>query len=78
MEKPLISFRGLSCSPGVMAQDITSWAEMKQVYRQLKRLKFRQLSASLLLILLILPQIVVKIYLCNQNGIEDLGDLGIW
>ena len=38
MEKPLLlAFEpGYHALPGVMAQDVTSWAEMKQVYRQLK------------------------------------------
>ena len=34
----LLAFeQGYNCLPGVMAADITSWAEMKQVYRDLKR-----------------------------------------
>lgn len=34
----LLAFeKGYNALPGVMAQDITSWAEMRQVYRELKR-----------------------------------------
>ena len=34
----LLAFEpGYHALPGVMAQDITSWAEMKQVYRELKK-----------------------------------------
>ena len=34
----LLAFeRGYNALPGVMAQDITSWGEMKQVMRELKK-----------------------------------------
>ena len=34
----LIAFeKGYSALPGVMAQDVTTWGEMKQVYRELKK-----------------------------------------
>ena len=34
----LLAFeKGYNALPGVMAQDITSWGEMKQVYRELKK-----------------------------------------
>ena len=34
----LLAFeKGYNVLPGVMAQDITSWGDMKQVYRELKK-----------------------------------------
>jgi hypothetical protein len=34
----LIAFeKGYAALPGVIAQDVTSWGEMKQVYRELKK-----------------------------------------
>lgn len=39
----LIAFEpGYHALPGVMAQDVTSWSEMKQVYRELKRPEVRE------------------------------------
>ena len=48
MEKPLLlAFEpGYHALPGVIAQDITSWAEMKQVYRQLKMPEVQQTFRS--------------------------------
>ena len=34
----LLAFeRGYNALPGVIAQDVTTWAEMKQIYRELKK-----------------------------------------
>ena len=34
----LLAFeKGYNTIPGIMAQDVTTWGEMKQVYRELKK-----------------------------------------
>ena len=78
MEKPLLlAFEpGYHALPGVIAQDITSWAEMKQVYRQLKMPEVQETFRSIIVDTIDIAADRCKKYICNQNGIEDLGDLG--
>lgn len=78
MEKPLLlAFEpGYHALPGVIAQDITSWAEMKQVYRQLKMPEVQETFRSVIVDTIDIAADRCKKYICNQNGIEDLGDLG--
>lgn len=73
----LLAFEpGYHALPGVMAQDITSWAEMKQVYRELKKPEVREAFKAIIIDTIDIAADRCKKYICNQNGIEDLGDLG--
>ena len=78
MEKPLLlAFEpGYHALPGVIAQDVTSWAEMKQVYRELRKPEVQQAFRSIIIDTIDIAADRCKKYICNQNGIEDLGDLG--
>lgn len=73
----LLAFEpGYHALPGVMAQDITSWGEMKQVYRELKKPEVQQTYKSVIVDTIDIAADRCKKYVCSQNGIEDLGDLG--
>ena len=78
MEKPLLlAFEpGYHALPGVKAQNVTSWAEMKQVYRQLKDPRVQEMYRCVIIDTIDIAADRCKKYICNQNGIEDLGDLG--
>ena len=78
MEKPLLlAFEpGYHALPGVIAQDITSWTEMKQVYRELKKPEVQETFKAIIVDTIDIAADRCKKYICNQNGIEDLGDLG--
>ena len=78
MEKPLLlAFEpGYHALPGIIAQDVTSWADMKQVYRQLKMPEVQGTFRSVIIDTIDIAADRCKKYICNQNGIEDLGDLG--
>ncbi len=78
MEKPLLlAFEpGYHALPGVLAQDVTSWAEMKQIYRQLKDPRVQEMYRCVIVDTIDIAADRCKKYICNQNGIEDLGDLG--
>lgn len=78
MKNPLLlAFEpGYHALPGVMAQDITSWAEMKQVFRELKKPEVREAFGAVIVDTIDIAADRCKKYICNQNGIEDLGDLG--
>ena len=73
----LLAFEpGYHALPGVMAQDITSWAEMKQVYRELKKPEVQAAFDAVIVDTIDIAADRCKKYICNQNGIEDLGDMG--
>ena len=73
----LLAFEpGYHALPGVIAQDITSWAEMKQVYRELRKPEVQQTFDAIIIDTIDIAADRCKKYICNQNGIEDLGDLG--
>ena len=78
MEKALlVAFEpGYHALPGVMAQDVTSWAEMKQLYRQLRDPRVQEMYRCVIIDTIDIAADRCKKYICNQNGIEDLGDLG--
>jgi hypothetical protein len=73
----LLAFEtGYNALPGVKAQDITSWAEMKQVYRELKKPEVKAAFKAIIVDTIDIAADRCKKYICNQNGIEDLGELG--
>ena len=73
----LLAFEpGYHALPGVIAQDITSWSEMKQVYRELKKPEVQAAFKSIIVDTIDIAADRCKKYICNQNSIEELGDLG--
>ena len=73
----LLAFEpGYNSLPGVIAQDITSWAEMKQAYRELKKPEVREHFKAVVVDTVDIASERCKKYVCNQLGIEDLGDIG--
>lgn len=78
MPKPLLlAFeRGYNAIPGVIAQDITSWGEMKQVMRELKKPEVQENFKSIVVDTIDLAADFAQKYVCNQLGIENIGDGG--
>ena len=73
----LLAFEpGYNALPGVIAQDITSWGEMKQVFRELKKPEVQANFKAVIVDTIDVAADRCKKYICQQNGIEDLGDLG--
>lgn len=73
----LLAFEsGYNALPGVMAQDITTWGEMKQVYNQLKKPEVKEVYKAVVVDTIDVAADKCKKYVCQQNGIEELGDLG--
>ena len=73
----LLAFeQGYNALPGVMAQDIVTWGEMKQVFRELKKPEVQQTFKAVIVDTIDVAADKCKKYICQQNGIEDLGDLG--
>lgn len=73
----LLAFEpGYHALPGVIAQDITSWSEMKQAYRELKKPEVMEHFHAVIVDTIDIAADKCQKYICTQNGIEDLGDLG--
>lgn len=73
----LLAFeRGYNALPGVIAQDITSWTEMKQVVRELKKPEVREVYKTLVVDTVDIAADYCQSYICNQLGIDNIGDGG--
>ena len=73
----LLAFeRGYNALPGVIAQDITTWGEMKQVVRELKKPEVKAAFSSIIIDTADIAADVCQKYVCNQLGIENIGDGG--
>ena len=73
----LLAFEpGYHALPGVIAQDITSWGEMKQVIRELKKPEVQSTFKAVIVDTIDVAADRCKKYICQQNSIEELGDLG--
>ena len=73
----LLAFeRGYNALPGVIAQDITSWGEFRQVYRELKKPEVKANFNAVILDTIDIAADMCQKYICNQKDIEALGDLG--
>ena len=73
----LLAFEaGYNALPGVMAQDITTWGEMKQVYRELKKPEVKEFYKAVVVDTIDIAAEKCQKYICQQNNIDSLGDLG--
>ena len=76
--KPLLlAFeKGYNALPGVIAQDITSWGELKQVVRELKKPEVKEAFSTIIVDTVDIASQLCEKYLCSQLGIENIGDGG--
>ena len=73
----LLAFeKGYSALPGVMAQDVTTWGEMKQVYRELKKPEVQETFKTIVVDTVDIAADLCQKYICNQLGIDNMGDGG--
>lgn len=73
----LLAFeRGYNALPGVMVQDITSWGEFKQVYKELKKPEVKAAFDAIIIDTIDIAADFCQTYICKQKDIEALGDLG--
>ena len=73
----LLAFeRGYNAIPGIIAQDITSWVDMKQVLRELKKDEVKNTFKSIIVDTADIAADMCQKYICNQLGIENIGDGG--
>ena len=77
MPKPiLLAFeRGYNALPGIIAQDITSWSEMKQVLRELKKPAVQEKFATVIIDTVDLAAAACDKYVCTQNGVGAINEI---
>ena len=73
----LLAFeRGYNAIPGIVPQDVNTWGEMKQVYRELKKPEVREVYKTVIIDTVDIAADLCQKYICNQLGIENMGDGG--
>ena len=71
----LLAFeKGYNALPGVKAVDITSWAEMLMVYRQLKSDDVKAIYKTVIVDTVDIASEMCQKYVCDQLDIDQLGD----
>ena len=73
----LLAFeRGYNALPGVFAQDITTWGQMKEVLRELKKPEVKATFKTIIVDTVDIASVICEKYICSQLGIENIGDGG--
>jgi hypothetical protein len=68
--------RGYNALPGVRVVDVTSWGDMKQIVRELKKPEVKEVYKSIIIDTVDVAADACQKYICNQLGIENIGDGG--
>lgn len=73
----LLAFeKGYNAIPGIIAQDVTTWGEMKQVYRELKKPEVQEQFKTVVIDTVDVAADLCQKYICSQLGIETMGEGG--
>ena len=73
----LLAFeQGYNALPGVYAFNVNTWGEMRQVYRELKKPEVKDRYKTIVIDTVDLAADACQKYICNQLGIENMGDGG--
>lgn len=73
----LLAFeRGYNALPGIYAQDITRWAEFKEVLRELKKPEVKEKFKTIIVDTIDIAGSLCEKYMCSQLGISTIGEGG--
>lgn len=77
MPKPLLlAFeRGYNAIAGIVAQDITSWSELKQVVRELKKPEVKDAFHTICVDTVDIAATLCDKYVCSQNDVDTIGQI---
>ena len=67
--------RGYNALPGVIAQDITSWGDIKSVVKELKKPEVKEVFKVVVLDTVDIAGTLCEKYVCSQNGVDKIGDI---
>lgn len=69
----LLAFeKGYNAIPGIIAQDITTWGELKQVIRELKKAEVQEKFKSVVIDTVDIAGALCEKYICSQNDVDSL------
>lgn len=72
----LLAFeKGYNAIPGIMAQDITSWSEMRSVVRELKKPEVKQVFSTICVDTVDIAALLCEKYICSQKGVNAISEL---
>lgn len=73
----LLAFeRGYNALPGVFAQDITTWGQVKEVLRELKKPEVKNTFRTIIVDTVDIASVLCEKYICSQLNIDNIGDGG--
>lgn len=73
----LLAFeRGYNAIPGIIAQDVNTWGEMKQIFRELKKPEVQEVYKTIIVDTVDIAADLCQKYICSQLGIDNMGDGG--
>ena len=67
--------RGYNAIGGVMAQDITKWAEFRQIIRQLEKPEAKEMYETIIIDTVSIAWDLVEQFVCVQNGVQKIADI---
>lgn len=67
--------RGYNAIGGVMAQDITKWAEFRQIIRQLEKPEAKKMYETIIIDTVSIAWDLVEQFVCVQNGVQKIADI---
>lgn len=75
----LLAFeKGYNAIPGVIAQDVTSWAEVKMVLRELKKPEVRERFKTLIIDTVDVCAALCEKYVCSQYDADSIAAVGAY
>ena len=67
--------RGYNAIGGIMAQDITKWAEFRQIIRQLEKPEAKEMYETIIIDTVSIAWDLVEQFVCVQNGVQKIADI---
>lgn len=72
----LLAFeRGYNAIPGILAQDIMTWADMRATLRELKKPEVKERFKSIIVDTVDLAAVLCDKYVCAQNDVDSIGQI---
>lgn len=72
----LLAFeKGYNALPGVIAQDMTSWKDMRDVRKELKKPEVRERFDTLIFDTIDIAGMLCEKWVCSQNGIQNISEI---
>ena len=67
--------RGYNAIPGIIAQDVKSWSEMKILVRELKKPQVQERFKCVVIDTVDIAAAACEKYICSQEGVDTIGQL---